>query len=119
MKMAMAMKAAMKGMKKMAMKKSVIAKGKRGKSSVFRGTKVKTSGGLKKGDLKKNKSGKVVSRKASEAAKKKKGFKKIVAWGTAFKAARKALGVKGFVACGGKTAQGKALLAKTRSLYKK
>merc|ERR1711890_220339 len=101
------------------MKKSIIAKGKRGKSSVFRGTKVKTSGGLKKSDLKKNKAGKVVSRKASDAARKRKGFKKIVAWAAAFKQARRALGIKGFVACGGKTAQGKALLAKTRSFYKK
>merc|ERR1739838_753953 len=58
-------KKAMKGMKKKAMKKSVIAKGKRAKSSVFRGTKVKTSGGLKKADLKKNKAGHVVSRKRS------------------------------------------------------
>jgi hypothetical protein len=35
------------------------------------GTVDKTQGGLKKGDLKKNSSGKIVSRKASEAAKKK------------------------------------------------
>merc|ERR1719352_741382 len=108
--MKMAMKSKM--MRKMAMKKSVIAKGKRGKSSVFRGTKVKTSGGLKKGDLKKNKSGKVVSRKASDRARKSKGFKKIAAWGAAFKAARKALGIKGFCPCGGKSAKGKQLLAK-------
>merc|ERR1712133_192350 len=64
-----AMKSGMKGMKKKAMKKSVIAKGKRAKSSVFRGTKNKTSGGLKKSDLRKNKSGKIVSKKASDAAK--------------------------------------------------
>jgi hypothetical protein len=115
----MAMKKMSMKMRKMAMKKSTIAKGKRGKSSVFRGTKVKTVGGLKKSDLKKNKAGKIVSKKASEAAKKKKGYKKIAAWGAAFKAARKALGIKGFCPCGGKTSQGKALLAKTRSLYKK
>merc|ERR1719265_1017351 len=101
----MAMKMSMK-MRKMAMKKSIIAKGKRGKASVFRGTKVKTVGGLKKGDLKKNKAGKIVSKKASDAAKKKKGAKKIAAWGSAVKAARKALGVKGFLPVGGKTAQG-------------
>merc|ERR1712066_1196213 len=87
----------MKAMKK-AMKKSNIAKGKRAKSSVFKGTKAKTSGGLSKGDLKKNKAGKVVSKKRSEATKKSKGYKKIMAWGAAFKAARKALGIKGFVA---------------------
>merc|ERR1712151_1146062 len=106
-------------MKKMAMKKSTIAKGKRGKSSVFRGTKAKTVGGLKKSDLKKNKAGKIVSVKASNAAKKKKGASKIIAWGNAVKAARKALGIKGFVAVGGKTAKGKALYSKAKSLYKK
>merc|ERR1719310_1449545 len=107
-------------MKKMkAMKVSVIAKGKRAKSSIFRGTKQKTSGGLKKSDLKKNRAGKVVSVKASNAAKKKKSAKKIAAWGAATKAARKALGIKGFCAVGGKSAQGKALLAKVRSIYKK
>ena len=91
----------------------------RSKSSVFKGSKAKTSGGLKKSDLKKNKSGKIVSAKASAAAKKKSSFKKIVAWGSAFAKARKALGIKGFVPCGGKTAAGKALLAKTKSFYKK
>merc|ERR1719203_1469578 len=113
-----AMKAA-KMMRKMAMKKSVIAKGKRAKASVFRGTKQKTVGGLKKSDLKRNKAGKVVSVKASNAAKKRSSSKKIAAWGAATKAARKALGIKGFCAVGGKSAQGKALLAKVRSIYKK
>merc|ERR1712028_220297 len=114
-----AMKAvkAMKAMKRRAMKKSVIAKGKRGKSSVFRGSKVKTVGGLTKAGLMKNKRGKVVSKKASANAKK--NFKRISGWTTAFKAARKALGIKGFCPCGGQTAKGKAFLAKTRALYKK
>merc|ERR1719178_662833 len=101
------------------MKKSVIAKGKRAKSSVFRGTKAKTSGGLTKAGLTKNKRGKVVSKKMSARAKSSKGGKAIMKWGAAFKQARKALGIKGFCPCGGKTAQGKALLAKTRALYKK
>merc|ERR1712032_220412 len=48
--------------------KSQVAKGKRAKSSVFRGTKAKTSGGLTKDMLMKNKKGKVVSKKASAAA---------------------------------------------------
>merc|ERR1712150_467170 len=102
MKMAMAMKAmkamkmsAMK-MKMKAMKVSKIAKGKRAKSTVFRGLKVKTSGGLKKSDLKKNN-----------------------AWGAATSKARKALGIKGFCPVGGKTAKGKALYAKVKSFYKK
>merc|ERR1719162_1947484 len=117
---AKAMRAAMKAMKAMkrrAMKKSVIAKGKSAKSSVFRGSKVKTVGGLTKAALMKNKRGKVVSKKAN--ANGKKAYRKISGWTTAFRAARKALGVKGFCPCGGKTAKGKALLAKTRALYKK
>merc|ERR1712061_274978 len=112
-------KKAMKGMKKKAMKKSVTAKGKRAKSSVFRGTKVKTSGGLKKADLKKNKAGHVVSRKMSaRAIARYSKNKKMQKWTACFKKARKELGIKGFCPCGGKTAKGKALLAKTRSLYK-
>merc|ERR1712066_166687 len=55
---------AKKSMKRKAMKVSKIAKGKRGKSSVFRGTKEKTQGGLKKADLMKNKYGKVVTKKS-------------------------------------------------------
>merc|ERR1712203_489074 len=111
-------KKSMKGMKK-AMKKSKIAKGKRAKSSVFRGTKVKTGGGLSKADLKKNKTGKIVSRKASarSAARYSKN-KKMQKWTACFKKARKALGIRGFCPCGGNTARGKAFLAKTRSLYK-
>ena len=108
-------KAAMKGMRRRAMKVKITGK----KYSVFSGKKVKTVGGLKKSDLKKNKAGKVVSKALSEKAKKSKGYKKIIAWSTAFKAARKALGIKGFCPCGGKTAKGQALLKKTRSLYKK
>merc|ERR1740130_2213558 len=87
------------GMKKKAMKTSVIAKGKRAKSSVFRGTKEKTSGGLKKSDLVRNKAGKVVSRKASLRAKNSKGGKKIQKWSQALVKARKALKITGFKAC--------------------
>merc|ERR1712157_558473 len=95
---------AMKGMKRKAMKKSVIAKGKRGKSSVFRGTKEKTVGGLKKSDLMKNKNGKVVSKKSNAAGKK--AFKNIKGWTAAVNKARKALNIKGFCAVGGKSAKG-------------
>merc|ERR1719471_871764 len=56
----------MKAMKR----KSVIATGKRAKSSVFRGFKVKTSGGLTKDKLVKNRSGKIVSKARSAHAKK-------------------------------------------------
>merc|ERR1712064_226609 len=109
----------MKSMKKKAMRKSVIAMGKRAKSSVFRGTKNKTSGGLKKSDLKKNKAGKIVSKKASDAAKKNYNKNGLAKWTKAVNAARKAMGIKGFQAVGGKTAKGQALLKKARSLYKK
>merc|ERR1712227_151272 len=112
-----AMKAAMKkAMKKKAMKKSQIAKGKRAKSSVFRGTKTKTSGGLTKDKLTKNKAGRIVS-KAASAASKKKYAKGIGLWNKAVMTARKELGIKGFQAVGGKSAQGKALYAKAKSLY--
>merc|ERR1712043_128165 len=104
-----------KSMKKVAMKKSQVAKGKRAKSSVFRGTKVKTSGGLTKDKLFKNKRGKVVSKAASVAAKKKAHH--IIAFAKAVSAARKALGITGFCPVNGKTAQGKALYAKAKAIY--
>merc|ERR1711865_5503 len=112
-----AMKAAMKAMKRRAMKKSVVAKGKRAKSSVFRGTKAKTSSGLAKTDLIKNKRGKVVSKKMAANGKKRNGGR-MAKWGAAVKSARKTLAIKGFCPVGGKTAQGKALLTKVRSLVK-
>jgi hypothetical protein len=107
----------MKTMKKMkkAMKKSVVGK----KASVFAGRKMRTTGGLKKENLMKNKRGKVVSKKASAAAKKRGGFFKILKWSNAVKAARKFLGLKGFVAVGGKSGKGKALLMKSKSIYGK
>merc|ERR1711904_461256 len=87
---------AMKAMAAMkAMKVSKIAKGKRAKASVFLGGKVKTTGGLKKADLMKSKSGKIVSKKASAAGKK--AYKNIQKWTIATSKARKALGLKGFV----------------------
>merc|ERR1712083_706583 len=113
-----AMKAAMKkgGMKKKAMKVSKIAKGKRARASVFRGTKVKTASGLAKSDMVKNKSGKIVGKKASAASKKKFATSALKKWCDACKKARKELGIKGFCPVGGKTAQGKALYAKVKSL---
>merc|ERR1712137_541364 len=102
------MKAPMKKAMKKAMNVSKVAKGKRAKSSVFRGTKVKTSGGLTKEKLTKNKNGKVVSKAASAAAKKR-FAKTLGSWNKAVQTARKELGIKGFCAVGGKSAQGKAL----------
>merc|ERR1719229_1121803 len=112
-------KAAMKGaaMKKAmkAKKVSIIARGSRARSSVFSGRKQKTSGGVTKEGLIKNKNGKVVSKKASARAKR--AYSNTVkAWVDAVKAARKALGVTGFVAIGGKSAAGRALYAKAKSI---
>ena len=102
---------------KKAKRKSVIAKGKRAKGKVFRGTKAKTSGGLTKSDLMKNKRGKVVAKKGHAQGLKR--YAQVKGWVTAVQKARKALGVKGFCAIGGKTAKGKALHAKAKSFYKK
>merc|ERR1712182_89551 len=109
-KMAKAMKAmkAMRAMKKKAVSK--IAKGKNCRAVVFRGTKEKTYTGLTKGDLIKNKYGKIVSKKASLRAKKNNYIK---GWTTAVKQARKALGLKGFVAI----KKGSALYNKAKELY--
>merc|ERR1712137_75831 len=117
MKRASAMKAAgaMKRVMK-AKKVSKIARGTRAKSSVFSGRKEKTVGGLTKAELTKNKHGKVVSKKASVRAKQHYASSGIKAWAEAVKAARKALGLTGFVAIGGKSAAGKALYAKAKSL---
>merc|ERR1719386_560554 len=85
-----------KSMKRRAMKVSIIARNKYAKRTVFNGNKTKTVGGLKKGDLTKNKNGKVVSKKAS--ANGKKAYKRIQKWTKAVQQARKEMKVKGFVA---------------------
>merc|ERR1711985_55183 len=85
----------MKAMKKKTVSK--IAKGRYAKAVVLRGTKEKTVGGLKKSDLTRNKSGKIVSKKQSALAKK--NFSQTVGpWMQAVKKARSALKIKGFVA---------------------
>merc|ERR1712202_50682 len=101
-------------MKKAAMKRAMkkkrvskIAKGRLAKVMVLRGSKAKTVGGLKASDLKRNKSGRVVSKKRSAHSKKS-------AWIAAIAKARSALKIKGFCPIGGKTAQGKALLKKAK-----
>merc|ERR1711862_453454 len=86
---------AMKAMKKKAVSK--IAKGKMARAVVFRGTKEKTYTGLTKGDLIKNKNGKIVSKKASALAKKRYATS-VKGWVVAVQKARKALCVKGFFA---------------------
>merc|ERR1719301_95545 len=118
---AMAAMKAMKAMKAMAamkaMKKSTrmskIAKGKFKNALVFRGTKAKTSSGLTKGDLIKNANGKIVSKKQSAAAKKRFGST-IKKWTDTVKAARKSLGLKGFVA----VKKGTPLYTKAKANYR-
>merc|ERR1719386_273110 len=100
---------AMKAMKKKAVSK--IAKGKLAKLVVFRGSKAKTTGGLSKGDLTKNKNGKIVSKKQS--AQGKKNYANIKGWTVAVQKARKALGVKGFVA----VKKGTPLYKKAKELF--
>merc|ERR1712072_1377495 len=103
---------AMKGMKAMKKKKgSKIAKGKRAKASVWLGGKTKTAGGLKKTDLMKSKSGKLVSKKSHAAGKK--AYKNIKGWTVAVQKARNELGVKGFVA----VKKGSALYKKAKEFY--
>merc|ERR1711972_627212 len=105
-----AMKKAMK-----AKRVSVVAKGKRAKAAVFLGRKEKTQSGLTKEKLMKNKLGRVVS-KARSARAKQAYANTVKAWADAVKAARKELGLTGFVAIGGKSAAGKALYAKAKSI---
>ena len=66
----------------------------------------------------KHKIGRAVSKKASERARKAFTSSGLKAWCDAIKAARKALNLTGFVAIGGKSATGKALYAKAKSLLK-
>merc|ERR1712113_1084361 len=106
------MKAVMKAMKPKRVSK--IAKGKRARYVVFSGGKEKTVSGLTKAQLLKSKSGKIVSKKAHAAGRK--AFTRIQGWTKAVQQARKALGLTGFVAVGGKTAEGKALYAKAKSI---
>merc|ERR1719261_1789265 len=104
----------MKAMKaKKAMRVSKIARGKYAKARVFRGSKEKTIGGLKKSDLIKSKAGKIVSKKASAAAMKRYAST-IGRWTVALTKARKALGVKGFVA----VKKGSAFYNKAHQFYR-
>jgi hypothetical protein len=99
-------------MKKRAMKKTAKSyKTTSGaKRAVFKGIISKTKGGLSASTLMKNKHGKIVSKKQSAAA-----SKKLGKWLKAVAAARKALGIKGMVPVGGKSAKGAALYKKAKS----
>merc|ERR1712066_1034916 len=109
---------AMKGGKSMKAKRvSKIAKGKFARSQVLRGSKEKTTSGMTKDSLMRNKLGKIVSKKASAAAKKRYQTSRSKVWANCIKLARKSLNLTGFVAINGKQAEGKALYAKSKSLY--
>merc|ERR1712154_87023 len=83
------------------------------KRQVFSGSRDKSSGGLKKSDLKMNKRGKVVSAKASSASKKRYRNSGASKWANAFKQARKNLGIKGFQPL----KKGSRLYRETRRIY--
>merc|ERR1719498_1262924 len=103
---------AMKAMKKKTVSK--IAKGRYAKEVVLRGTKEKTSSGLRKSDLLRNKRGKIVSKKQSSASKAR--FAHTVGpWMQAVKKARAALKLKGFVAI----KKGSPLYIKAKEFYTK
>merc|ERR1712070_1162098 len=101
---------AMRAMKKKAVSK--IATGSLAKVVVFRGSKAKTVGGLSSTDLIKNSAGRIVSKKRSLLAKKRyaSGLK---GWTVAVQKARKALGLKGFIAI----KKGSALYNKAKEFY--
>merc|ERR1711930_27995 len=107
------------GAMKKVKKASIIARGKRAKVAVFNGKKEKTVGGLTKATLTKSKTGKIVSKAASARAKKAFAQSPLKKWCDALKQARKEMGIKGFCAVNGKTAQGKALYAKVKSILSK
>lgn len=98
-------------------RRSTIATGKLAKAMVLRGSKVKTTGGLKRESLFKNKRGRIVSKKASASGLKRFQGSKFEQWTKAVAAARKALSIRGFVALNGRTLQGKALYAKAKTIY--
>ena len=105
--------AAMKTMTTMKAKRvSVIAKGRLAKAVVFRGSKEKTSTGLRKADLMKTKTGKVVTKK-QHAAGNAKGYENIKKWILAVQQARKTLAVSGFQA----VKKGSPLYDTVRELY--
>ena len=114
MKRSMKTKKAAKKSRKMKKRVSKVQKGRGRKARVFSGKKEKTSGGLKKSDLIRNNSGRVVSKKQHLQAKR--GV--IGKWGNAVKKQRSALKIKGFCPIGGKTVEGQRLLKNVRIFFK-
>merc|ERR1712024_37452 len=92
-----------------------VARGKFAKAVVLRGNKEKTQSGLTADMLTRSKSGKIVSKKSHALGLKR--YNQIKSWNESVSAARKALGVTGWVAINGKTSAGRALYAKVKALY--
>mmetsp|Transcript_11167 Transcript_11167/g.30878 ORF Transcript_11167/g.30878 Transcript_11167/m.30878 type:complete len:171 (-) Transcript_11167:289-801(-) len=84
---------------------------------VFNGTKEKTSGGLKKSDLMKNKAGRVVSKKMHANGKLRYARNGLDAWSRGLVEARRELNLKGFVAVRGKSKDGTSDSQSGTSLY--
>mmetsp|Transcript_8926 Transcript_8926/g.21779 ORF Transcript_8926/g.21779 Transcript_8926/m.21779 type:complete len:367 (-) Transcript_8926:294-1394(-) len=104
-------------MKKMKKKKDKFKRRTTKKWLVYQGRRLRTTGGLTKEGLKRNKRGKIVSRKAAAATMRKPQTKTVLNWAGCLKAARQLLGLVGFVPCGGKTEAGQRLYRETRRLY--
>merc|ERR1719296_402704 len=94
-----------------------VARGRMAKALVLRGTKEKTSGGLTKDLLIRNRRGKIVSKRASANGKRR--YKQIEDWTEAVMDARDLLHVRGFLAINGKSLQGRALYMKAQMLREK
>mmetsp|Transcript_95399 Transcript_95399/g.298200 ORF Transcript_95399/g.298200 Transcript_95399/m.298200 type:complete len:147 (+) Transcript_95399:81-521(+) len=99
---------ATKVMKAMKATMSKIARGRMAFLLVYKGRKEKTVGGLQAKDIVKNKYGKLVSKKFMAKG-------KTAPWPKAISAARKALGLTGFVTIN-KGPEGKALYVKAKAL---
>jgi len=95
---------------------STVASGRLSKWLVFSGARLRTSGGLKKDDLAKNKRGKIVSRR--RLARGSQIFWQIKQWMECVVKCRANLNITGFVAVGGKANLGKRLYNQTKELYK-
>ena len=93
-----------------------VARGKRARSLVLQGKKARTKSGLTKSDLKRNKKGRIVPKKKSEACKKN-SHEHTVRWSACVQRARAMLHIVGWCPVGGQSAMGKKLLKKTKELY--
>ena len=83
----------------------------------MRGVLPKTKGGLRPIDLWYSRhTGKIISRRRSVASINQYAGSKLEFWNACVKEARVALGFVGFQICGGKTADGKRLLAHARAI---